>query len=78
MIDTAVCCTVAEAAAFFQVSPKTVQSWIDRYDIAPVSEWVTRGRRYRFVALVEADFRARNSAGGRPRKSLAKALASPV
>lgn len=74
----AVVCTVAQAAAFFHVSPKTVRSWITRYAIAEAPRERDGVNRYRLDTLAEAEFRARNNAGGRPRKSSAKALASPV
>jgi uncharacterized protein YjcR len=70
-------CTVAQAAAYFKVSPKTVRSWISRYNIDPSPEWVKVNKHYPFKALVEAEFRARETPGGRPRKSSRVSLTSP-
>lgn len=75
---SAVVCTVAQAAAFFRVSPKTVRSWIARYAIAAAPQDRDGVNRYRLDTLADAELRARNNTGGRPRKSSAKALASPV
>lgn len=59
--------SVTEAALFFRVPERTVRTWIRRYSITPGS---SPGRlKYRLKALIEAEFRARTSAGGRPRKA---------
>lgn len=55
-------CTVAEAAAWFKVSPKTVRTWVARYGVVSVAGRGKSARYYRFRDLVVADRRARGLA----------------
>jgi len=77
VIDEEITCTATEAGAYFKVSPKTVRTWVARYKIPYVSGRTVKERRYRFKALVEAEFRARTSVGGRPKKSPDLGLTTP-
>lgn len=51
--------TATEAAAWFGVSPKTVRTWVARYNIACVGGRAKNTKTYRFADLVAADRRAR-------------------
>lgn len=56
-------CTVADAAAWFRVSEKTIRTWVSRYRL---DRQPGPGRsHYRFLDLVAADRRARGL-GPRP------------
>lgn len=58
--------TRAEAAAWFNVSSRTIWQWGRRYGLQPVSR--VTPHRFRFADLVEADRQARAAGLGRPRK----------
>lgn len=60
--------TIAQAALYFQVKAKTVRTWVARYHLKPSINNVGKPKTYRFVDLVAAERRARNSTGGRPPK----------
>jgi hypothetical protein len=77
MINDEVTCTATEAGAYFHVSPKTVRTWVARYKIPSVSGRTVKEKRYRFKALVEAEFRARTSVGGRPKIDPDQGLTTP-
>lgn len=67
---TGVNATVAEASAFLRVPRKTIRTWISRYKIEKVGRTSTREYTYTLESLVEAEFRARTSVGGRPKTTL--------
>lgn len=52
-------CTVAEAAEWFKVSKKTINTWVYRYGITSVGGRGKQARLYRFSDLNDADRRAR-------------------